>query len=99
MELTAEPGRASASARKLQDVQGAWEDTLAQGRREIPLAAFGNGLRSQGAQLVDLVHRGHEVRMAHARRLRDAGGDGDALIQQVSRADADSAQVMGGGLR
>lgn len=99
MALTTDPAATLQGARNLQEVQQQWENVLLRTRPKVPVSSFGTGLQAQGARLLELVQRGHDVRIAHARRLQTAGVDGAALVQRVEGTDVGSASALQGGER
>ncbi|MBC2682198.1 hypothetical protein [Corynebacterium anserum] len=97
MVLTTEPEQALHGAHKLQTEQSQWEEQLQALKPQVPLSAFGNGLQIKGNQLLQLVNRAHDVRVAHARRLQQAAASGAELIEAVRTADEGNAVSFNGG--
>ncbi|QFQ03064.1 hypothetical protein CUROG_08580 [Corynebacterium urogenitale] len=99
MNITTDPASALRGAKNLQGMQQQWEDALVRARPQVPEGIFGTGLNAKGKMLMELVQRGHEIRLAHARRLKTAGIDGASLIRRVERTDARSADSLDRGAK
>lgn len=92
--LTTQPDDVRGIARQLSEMQRQWSHELEMNKPIVPLAAFGEGMLTQGKQLMDVVQRGHDVRLAHARRLSDAGADACVLADRVEQADRDAGKAL-----
>lgn len=97
MVLSTDPSTALRGALSMADVQQQWEDTLAQRRPKVPLSAFGTGLQGYGQKLIELLQQGHDVRIAHAQRMKNANIAGASLVRRVERTDVGSAESLRGG--
>lgn len=87
MDLRVDVERVKGHAAQAQNEQEAWAATLAANPPHIPVAAFGQGLAAEAALINDLVTRGHDIRLAHARRLQDAARASQALVAGIDEAD------------
>ncbi|MBF4552937.1 hypothetical protein ACUY3M_02390 [Corynebacterium suicordis] len=94
--ISTDPVAVRARAGELRTLQEGWARTLNQLTPNVPLSAFGTGLQSHGARLQELVNKRHEIRVAHARRLADAGRDAQLLAEVVESGDDSNAQTIGG---
>lgn len=97
--VTTDPVAVREGAQRLQDRQDYWAKLLEQNPPRVPAAAFGVGLQGKGARLMDAARRGHDVRVAHARRLHAAGADAQNLANVLERTDASNADSLRGDLR
>ena len=94
--ISTDPVAVRARAGELRTLQEGWARTLNQLTPYVPLSAFGTGLQGHGARLHELVNKRHEIRVAHARRLADAGRDAQVLAEVVESGDEANAHSIGG---
>lgn len=96
MAMNVDPEAAAAQAAELQQTQEMWESELRANQPLIPLSALGQGLVASGkaVALQTLVGQAHDVRMAHARRIAQAGQAASHLVRAVEGADLSNATSL-----